>query len=345
MARPRVFVSSTYYDLKHIRSSLDLFIESLGYESVLSEKGDIAYTPDRPLDESCYREAENADLFVLIIGGRYGSEASAESKKPSKAFFDRYDSITKKEYESAVTRDIPIYILVEGGVYTEYQTFLRNKDNTAIRYAHVDSVNIFHLIEEILARPRNNPVRAFERFSEIEGWLRDQWAGLFRELLTKQSQQQQLVALTTEVGQLKEVNETLKKYLEAVMTGATTDVSAKLIQSEEKRLEEVKKLDLLRLNHWCNFTMRKSKITFDQFVKAMKHAESFEEFARLVAPGDDAAEHREILETLDVHEAARRDFNEARRILGLPAIRKRVTKGEKGLIPRSTRTARKRPAG
>jgi len=345
MARPRVFVSSTYYDLKHIRASLDLFIESLGFESVLSEKGDIAYTPDRPLDESCYREAQSADLFVLILGGRYGSEASTETKKPSKSFFDRYDSITKKEYESAVGRDIPIYILVEGGVYTEYQTFLRNKDNAAIRYAHVDSVNIFHLIEEILARPRNNPVRAFDRFAEIESWLRDQWAGLFRELLTKQSQQQQLVALTTEVGQLKEINETLKKYLEAVMTGATQDVSEKLIQSEEKRLEDVKKQDLLRMNHWCGFTMRKTKISLEQFTKAIKQAKSFEEFAQLVADSSDSTEYREILETLNDHEAARRDFNEARDILDLPPIRKRASKGDKGLTQRSTLTVRKRAAG
>jgi hypothetical protein len=48
MAKPRVFVSSTYYDLKHVRSSLDLFVESLGFEPVLSEKGNIAYSPDSP---------------------------------------------------------------------------------------------------------------------------------------------------------------------------------------------------------------------------------------------------------------------------------------------------------
>src|SRR5262249_31662243 len=143
MARPRVFVSSTYYDLKHIRSSLDLFVESLGYEPVLSEKGDIAYTADRPLDESCYREAASADIFVLIIGGRYGSEASGERKKPTHTFFERYESITKKEYESAVSRDVPIYIFVESGVYSEYQTYLRNKENKSIAYAHVESVNIF----------------------------------------------------------------------------------------------------------------------------------------------------------------------------------------------------------
>ena len=94
MARPRVFVSSTYYDLKHICASLDLFIEQLGYESVLSEKGDIAYAHDRPLDESCYREASSVDIFVLILGGRYGSEASSDQKKPDHLFYERYDSIT-----------------------------------------------------------------------------------------------------------------------------------------------------------------------------------------------------------------------------------------------------------
>ena len=95
MAKPRIFVSSTYYDLKHVRSSLELFIESLGYEPVLSEKGDIAYTPEQALDESCYREASSADIFVLIVGGRYGSVASGDPGKRSPSFFDSYESINK----------------------------------------------------------------------------------------------------------------------------------------------------------------------------------------------------------------------------------------------------------
>lgn len=112
MAKPRVFVSSTYYDLKHVHSSLDTFIESLGFESILSEMGNIAYIPDTPLDESCYREAASADIFVLLVGGRYGSEASSEEKKPTREFFDQYDSITKKEYESALNRGIPGDIII-----------------------------------------------------------------------------------------------------------------------------------------------------------------------------------------------------------------------------------------
>jgi hypothetical protein len=38
MARPRIFISSTYYDLRYIRSSLEIFIEALGFDAILSEK-------------------------------------------------------------------------------------------------------------------------------------------------------------------------------------------------------------------------------------------------------------------------------------------------------------------
>src|SRR5262245_37239710 len=110
MARPRVFVSSTYYDLKHLRSSLENFVSSLGFDPILSEKGRIAYAPDVPLDESCYREATSADIFVLVVGGRYGSEASARKSNVTKQFYDRYNSITRGEYQSAIDRRVPVYV-------------------------------------------------------------------------------------------------------------------------------------------------------------------------------------------------------------------------------------------
>ena len=135
MARPRVFVSSTYYDLKHIRASLENFIDEMGYEAILSEKGDIAFSPDIPLDESCYREVGAADIVVLIIGGRYGTQRSEDRRSLEPSFFDRYESITKSEYRTARDRDIPIYVFIETAVYAEYQTFLRNKTNQDIAYA------------------------------------------------------------------------------------------------------------------------------------------------------------------------------------------------------------------
>ena len=164
MAKPRIFVSSTYYDLKHIRASLSLFIDSLGYESILFEKGQIAFVSDDPLDISCYRETESADIFVLIIGGRYGSETSEVQIKDKTQYTD-YNSITKKEYETASNNHIPIYILIEKGVYAEYQTYKLNKDNADIEYAHVDSINIFKLIDDIHSKPSNNPIFSFEKYN------------------------------------------------------------------------------------------------------------------------------------------------------------------------------------
>ena len=49
MARPRVFVSSTYYDLKYVRADLQRFIENFGYDPVLNEKGHIPYGSDDKL--------------------------------------------------------------------------------------------------------------------------------------------------------------------------------------------------------------------------------------------------------------------------------------------------------
>lgn len=321
MAKPRVFISSTYFDLKYIRASLDIFVDSLGFEPVLSEKGDIAYSPDRPLDESCYREVDNSDILVLIVGGRYGSEVSSESKKPTKQFFDRYDSITKREYQSAVEKDIPIYVLIERGVYSEYQTYIRNKDVENIKYAHVESVNVFTLIDDILLKPRNNPVHSFEKFEDIERWLRDQWAGLFRELLRKQSQQQQLAGLSAQVSELKETNETLKKYLEAVMRGVDEQETTRLIASEEKRLDEARRHEALKANHWIVHLIHSWSVNFDDAIEAIRAAVSISDFGeRLSLVSGNFNAGLDNVELLLRSAGALRDFNEARALLEMPAI-------------------------
>ncbi|MGC3966097.1 MAG: DUF4062 domain-containing protein [Pirellulales bacterium] len=318
MAKPRVFVSSTYYDLKHIRSSLDLFIESLGYEPILSEKGDIAYSPDTPLDESCYREATTADIFVLIIGGRYGSEASGPDKKANRDFNERYESITKKEYDTASVNNTPIYILIESSVYAEYRTYQRNKDLEKVNYAHVDSANVFRLIEEILAKPRNNPVHTFERFADIETWLRDQWAGLFRELLKCKSDQKQLAALTAQVENLSAVGETLKRYSEAILSGTSKEDSTKLIEDEEKRLEEKRINEEFEANPWTMFVHDITNIDAAQFKELIVKARSTDEFVALITQ---KAGNRDFTESLRMnlseHHSVRL-LNRLRDVLKLP---------------------------
>jgi hypothetical protein len=261
---------------------LENFIDALGYETILSEKGSIAYTPDAPLDESCYREVRNADIFVLVIGGRYGTEKSETRGDVSKKFFERYDSITKTEYQSAVEKDIPVYILIERAVYAEYQTYLRNQDNQNVKYAHVDSVNIFSLIGEILAKRRNNPMQQFDRYSEIESWLREQWAGLFRELLTRMSSQKQISSLASQVEMLTEMNKTLKAYLEKVMSQVAPKESKALIDSEKERLDQATALNMVSTNPLGEFLITALEVSPAKVLTAVREAKSWEDWVEQV---------------------------------------------------------------
>jgi Domain of unknown function (DUF4062) len=319
MAKPRVFISSTHYDLKHVRASLCAFIDTLGYEPVLSEKGAIAYTHDRPLDESCYREARSADIFVLIVGGRYGSEVSGGSTTAAKTFHTRYESITKNEYLAAIDEDIPTYILIEKGVYSDYETYLNNKDNETIRYVHVDSINICKMIEDIVAQPRNNPIHQFERFDEIHEWLRDQWSGLFRELLNRMSGQRQLTSLAAQVGSLAEVNSTLKTYLEQLMAKVAPDEASDLIRQETKRLDHATNIAVIAAGDFCRYLNINYGIKAEQIQGPITTTSTLEAFfKRLIADTNNAKLEKDFPDmALD---RVLEDLNIVRSALNLPPL-------------------------
>ena len=321
MAGPQVFVSSTYYDLKHLRSALENFISGLGFEPILSEKGEIAYSPDTPLDESCYRAAKQADIFVLIIGGRYGSAASSEDAPDSDSFFERYNSITMKEYKAAADNDVPIFILIERGVDAEYHTFRKNREKTDITYAHVDSVNIFRLIDDILAQPKNNPVFQFERYQEIEDWLKGQWAGLFNQMLSSKTEQEQLTSLSAQVDQLAETNITMRRYMEAMMSTVSPDTSSALIDEESQRLEEARIESELSQNDFVDYVLEHSNFSLSEIRDAISSANSVQSLVETLQPVLDHSATSGFERWIEEkNKPVLRDLNTARRILGLTAI-------------------------
>jgi len=316
MARPRVFISSTFYDLQHIRTSLEGFVERLGYEAVLSEKGRIAYDPDIPLDESCYRESASSDIFVLIIGGRYGSAGSGEDIASRPDFYERYQSITKKEYDSACSRDIPIYILVERPVFSDYETYKKNKGNESINYAHVDSINIFYLLEEILGKSRNNPVFQFDRHTEIEEWLREQWAGLFRELINRRSEQKQLSSLSERISELSSINSSLQRYMENIVSSISPDEAEQIISAEKERLNREKDLrefhNYLSVNElWGLYDISKSTIE-----EVYRKASSIENLASRIDEECDDLSADEIIKYWRAQPNSLDVINKARSLLG-----------------------------
>ena len=98
MNKPAVFISSTVYDFRDLRSALKFWLEELGYEVMLSEFNDFT----KPLDENsytaCIKAIERASYFILLIGARTGGLFGASQKT----------SITRMEYRRG-------YELVESG--------------------------------------------------------------------------------------------------------------------------------------------------------------------------------------------------------------------------------------
>jgi len=180
MAKPRVFVSSTYLDLVDLRDSLAAFFENLGFEAKLFERGGVYYDPNEPLDESCLKEVGKSDLFVLIIGGRYGSPTSAEAARAT-----NYNSITKAEYQHARSEGIPVLTFVRAQVNSEFATYRKNPRETRdlISYAHVDNILIFKLLQDIYHLKRGNPVFTYNTFSDIERVTQNQLAGMWQDYL------------------------------------------------------------------------------------------------------------------------------------------------------------------
>ena len=45
--KPRIFISSTFYDLKYVREDISNFVKAHDFEPIMFEDGDIGYTPAR----------------------------------------------------------------------------------------------------------------------------------------------------------------------------------------------------------------------------------------------------------------------------------------------------------
>ncbi len=207
MAIPRVFVSSTCYDLKYIRENLKYFINTLGYDPVLSEEGAVYYDPILDIQDSCLREIPSCQMFVLMIGGRFGG-----------TYKDTEDSITNNEYRKAIKSRIPVFALVDNSVLSDNSVYQKNKanpdiDENKIIYPSVDSAKIFNFIEEVRTNSVNNALNPFSDFSNVESYLRQQWAGMMFSFLTRQNEDMRVADTLSALTQMSEKVEFLSTQI------------------------------------------------------------------------------------------------------------------------------------
>ena len=176
MAAPRVFISSTFFDLKQVRNNIGDFIKGLGYEPVMHERSGVAYTHTIPLEKDCYHELDGCDIVVCIIGNHFGSESQENDL-----------SITMNEIRTAIKQKKKVYIFIANDVYTENRTYLLNKDSGTFKSAYTDDIRIHEFISELNISVKNHVIEPFDTTDEIVDTLKAQFAGLFQNLLQRES--------------------------------------------------------------------------------------------------------------------------------------------------------------
>lgn len=228
MAKPKIFISSTFYDLKHVRNDLDKFIKDIGYDTIRNETGSIPYNKDISPEEGCYKEIENADIVVSIIGGRFGSISN-----------DKEMSVCQRELKKAITDEKQVFIFIDKAVYAEYKIYDKNKDQRDIieklRFNAADNFKIFEHIEALEKLDKNNAITTFDSSNEIIGYLKEQFAGLFQRFL----QQQKKIKEVSLIDQLSDTATSLQRMVDYFST-----VNEKVNESHSETVTE-----LLLSNH------------------------------------------------------------------------------------------------
>lgn len=225
MCALKVFVSSTCYDLSEIRDRLRKFVLDLGHEPIMSENADVLYDPRIHTHTSCVEEVKNADMLVLIIGGRFGGEAVNEAiskvdfevlKKeirPETFIGNQVYSITHLEVLKAIELGIPVYTFIKQNVLNDHNLYEKNKHTAYIDDIDFPSIEkkktakyIFEFFNIVRLRNYGNNIFPFEKESDIEENLKKQWSSYFQKLLKEQrntEENRSIVSLERRVDQLQ----------------------------------------------------------------------------------------------------------------------------------------------
>lgn len=166
---PTVMISSTFFDLRQVRNDLREFIATtMGFNALLSEHDSFPVDPGVDTIENCRRRVEtDADILVLIIGGRYGHVDSASAK-----------SVTNLEYLAARAKGIPVFAFVERNVLAVTPLWQANPN--ADFSASVDDPRVFAFVHEVRS-VHKVWTQEFGTAQEIASALRGRFANLTHE--------------------------------------------------------------------------------------------------------------------------------------------------------------------
>jgi hypothetical protein len=147
------------------------FIDSSGHNPVLSEFYKFPVNPTKNTIDNCIESVKkDADIFVLIVGNRYGGLLKSGK------------SITNTEFLTAKSKGIPIYTFIDKKILSIISVWEKNRDGNFKDI--VDSTKIFEFVSEI----RNEQklwTFEYEKAGDIISILKTQLSYLFKNSLEK----------------------------------------------------------------------------------------------------------------------------------------------------------------
>lgn len=99
----KVFVASTVYNFQTELNKIYQLLDGFGYDVLNSHKGTVLVDSSESNVTNCLNGVEECDVFIGFIRPDYGSGVLAKGTK----------SITHQEFEQAVARKIPRFILAD----------------------------------------------------------------------------------------------------------------------------------------------------------------------------------------------------------------------------------------
>jgi len=246
MAIPKVFVSSTCYDLQEERAQVERFIASYGFHPILSEYSGVYYDVDAHTHESCVNEIVHCDLFILIISGRYGGEFKDGNG----------ESITQAEYNKARELGIPIFTFVKADVLSAQHYFKENVRANSEEFARKinypaiqkqsDAFSIFSFIDAVHRASTNNGLETYQSFSDIEAHLKKQWAGMFFSFLQKRKEQDKVEEMTSVLAKLSGSSSKLEVLVSSLHNKELGEAeTSKLLEKSKKYTDGVEFYSIL----------------------------------------------------------------------------------------------------
>lgn len=154
----RIFLSSTIYDLKDLRNTVEGSLRDRGYAILASESGNIPVDSSKHSYDICLNAARNCECLIAIIDGRFGGVMPSSTK-----------SITQAEIEAALDNGKQVLVFVRQGVWDAKEIYkaYQKSGNQFIPTKLVDDERIFDLIDGIRRRARANWIFQFNLPSDL----------------------------------------------------------------------------------------------------------------------------------------------------------------------------------